>query len=265
MSELSGLAAIRAYKKKMAEQAEERETRRAQGDGPKVQYLKLADGQAVKVRFLQEMDTEGKNYDPNKGIGMGAVEHTGIDDKWTYRGICTIEDGQCWPCEQFRGSKKGEPGSKYVQKRNYYINALVDFGNGEEPQTWILSRGLNSSFVADLMEETDETGTIMGKTFKVTRRGTGTDTSWSLRHLASDTTFDSVNVDEAHVFKIEKDVLRHVPYETDYEKKMFSQERYYTQNAGEWKREFIDGSEGAEKKEESSTEDVAVGHDVMKW
>lgn len=265
MGELSGLAAIRAYKKQMAEEAEAREARAKDGDSPKPKYLKLADGQSVKVRFLQEMDTESSNYDPSKGIGMGAIEHTGLDDKWTYRGLCTIDEGRCWPCEQFRGSKKGEPNSKYVQKRNYYINALVDFGDGSEPETWILNRGLNSSFVAQLMDEVEIEGTIMGQTYRVTRQGEGTGTVWMLRGMPKDTTFESVDLDAAHVFDINKEVLRHIPYEIDYSRKMFGQEKYYTQNAGDWKKTFLDSTDGTSNDSaETSTDDAAVG-DVMKW
>lgn len=263
MAELNGLAAIRAYKQKMKEEAEEREARQS-GDRIKPQYLSLKDGQSVKLRFLQEMDSEGTHYDPNKGIGMGAIEHAGLDDKFRYRGLCTIEDGKCWPCEKRMKAKKGDPEAKYTQRKNYYINALVDLGDGSEPQTWIISRGLNSSFVADLMEEMDETETIMNKTFKVTRRGSGTETTWSLRHMANDTTFDSVDVDAAHVFNIEKEVLKSVPYETDYNAKMFGQEKFYTQNQGDWKKTFLDGDEDSEGSNDSDSKDSEVGDD-MTW
>lgn len=264
MAELNGLAAIRAYKQKMKEEAEEREAR-ASGDQKKPQYLKLDDGQSVKVTFLQEMDPDSKNYDPKNGIGMGAIEHAGLDGNFKYRGLCTIEDGKCWPCERRAKAKKGDPEAKYTQRKNYYINALVDFGDGSEPETWILSRGLNSSFVADLMEEVEETETIMGKTFKVTRRGSGTETTWSLRELRNDTTFESVDVENAHVFNIEKDVLKSVPYETDYVGKMFGQAEFYTQAPGDWKKKFLDGdSDGSETSEVSNSKDSEVGDD-MTW
>lgn len=264
MAELNGLAAIRAYKKKMKEEAEEREARQ-NGEKVKPRYLKLDDGQSVKVMFLQEMDTESKNYDPKRGIGMGAIEHTGLDGNFKYRGLCTIDDKKCWPCEMRAKAKKGDPEAKYTQRKNYYINALVDFGDGSEPETWVLSRGLNSSFVADMIEEVDETETIMGKTFKVTRRGSNTDTTWSLRELRNDTTFESVDVDAAHVFDIEKEVLKSVPYETDYVGKMFSQAEFYTQAPGDWRKKFFDGdSDNDSSKSTETANDSEVGDD-MTW
>lgn len=266
MAELNGLAEIKAYKARMKAEAEEREARQS-GEQRKPKYLKLDDGQSVKVMFLQEMDPESKNYDPKRGIGMGAIEHAGLDGNFKYRGLCTIEDGKCWPCEKRAKAKKGDPEAKYTQRKNYYINALVDFGDGSEPETWVLSRGLNSSFVADLMEEEEETETIMGKTFKVTRRGSGTETTWSLRELRNDTTFESVDVENAHVFDIEKEVLKTVPYETDFIGKMFGQSEFYTQAPGDWKKKFLDGDSDDSKSDDSndsSNKESEVG-DNMTW
>lgn len=264
MAELNGLAEIKAYKARMKAEAEEREARQS-GEQIKPRYLKIEDGQSVKVMFLQEMDANSKNYDPKRGIGMGAIEHAGLDGNFKYRGLCTIEDGRCWPCERRAKAKKGDPEAKYTQRKNYYINALVDFGDGSEPETWILSRGLNSSFVADLMDEVEETETILGKTFKVTRRGSGTETTWSLRELRNDTTFESVDVDAAHVFDIEKEVLKKVPYETDYIGKMFGQAEFYTQAPGDWKKKFLDGDSDNDSSKESETANSSEVGDDMTW
>ncbi|AXH69606.1 single strand DNA binding protein [Streptomyces phage LukeCage] len=249
MSELKGLDAIRAYKKKMAEQAAEREERAKNADRPKPKYLRLGVDESVKVRFLQEMDTEARNYDPNKGVGVGAVEHQGLDGNFKFRANCTIEtdrDNRCWACEKARVAKQGSKEKGYSQRRNYYINVLVDRGDGNEPEVYVLSRGLNSSFVADLMEETDEEGSITEKTYKLTRRGSGTDSTYSLREVKNDTTFDKFDFDSLELFDIESQVLRNIPYETDYEKRVFSQEQFYTQSPGDWKRIFANDDDDAQ-------------------
>lgn len=264
MSELTGLAAIRAYKKKMAEEAAAREARKNEADGPKLQFLTLKDGESVKVRFLQEMDEDSKNFNPKRGIGMGAIEHQGLDSKFKYRALCTIESGKCWPCEQVRQAKKGDPATKYSQRRNYYINALVDFGDGEEPQVYIINRGLNSSFIAQLMDEVDEEETIMGQTYKITRQGEGTGTTWMLRPLPRDTTFDSVELDEVETFDIGKRVLRSVPYEIDYENKQFGQEKYYTQNDGDWVKTFVGDEDKKPSSESNESAKPSVTPD-MDW
>ena len=34
-----------------------------ENDGPKLKWLKLADGQSVKIRFIEELDEESANYE----------------------------------------------------------------------------------------------------------------------------------------------------------------------------------------------------------
>ncbi|AXH67267.1 DNA binding protein [Streptomyces phage Wofford] len=265
MSELKGLDAIRAYKKKMAEQAAEREERAKNAEKPRVKYLRLGVDESVKVRFLQEMDTESRNYDPNRGVGMGAIEHQGIDDNFKYRANCTMDtDSRCWACEKYRAAKKDSKEKQYVQKKMYYINVLVDRGDGNEPEVYILSRSLNSSFVVDLMEEAEEEGSITEKTYKLTRRGAGTDSTYSIREAKNDTTFNSVDFDKLEIFDIEGQVLRKIPYETDYENKIFSQEQFYTQRPGDWKRVFANEDDDSQPATASTqkTEDSATSLEV---
>lgn len=266
MSELKGLDAIRAYKKKMAEQAAEREERAKNADKPKPKYLRLGVDESVKVRFLQEMDTESRNYDPNRGVGVGAIEHQGLDGNFKFRANCTMDtEGRCWACEKSRTAKKDSKDKGYSARKNYYINVLVDRGDGNEPEVYVLSRGLNSSFVADLMEEAEEEGSITEKTYKLTRRGTGTDSTYSIREAKNDTTFDAVDFDKIEVFNIEEQVLRKIPYETDYEKRVFSQEQFYTQSPGDWKRIFANDDDDDTQSSSTSTqktEDAATSIEV---
>ncbi|WXW92572.1 SSB protein [Streptomyces phage Enygma] len=265
MSELKGLDAIRAYKKKMAEQAAEREERAKNADRPKPRYLRLAVDESVKVRFLQEMDTESRNYDPNRGVGVGVIEHQGLDTNFKFRANCTMDtEGRCWACEKARVAKKDSKEKGYSARKNYYINVLVDRGDGNEPEVYVLSRGLNSSFVADLMEETDEEGSITEKTYKLTRRGTGTDSTYSIREVKNDTTFDKFDFDKVEIFDIEDQVLRKIPYETDYENRVFSQEQFYTQSPGDWKRIFANDDDEAKPAEANTqkADDAATSIEV---
>jgi len=36
----------------------------------KYRWLKLADGQAVKIRFLEELDEDSANYSEDRGLAM---------------------------------------------------------------------------------------------------------------------------------------------------------------------------------------------------
>ncbi len=219
MGTLKGLAAIRAYTEKQAQAAKEREDRL---NAPKVEYLNLNDGQSVRVRFLQEMDAESENYDKTRGTGTLAVEHVVFVKslRRMYRATCTIEDeGRCYGCERARAGDK-----EFAQKRNYYINALVDFMDGEAPKTMIVSRGMGSTFFAQLFEEAEE-GTITESNYKITRKGSGTDTKWLLKVLPKDEPLDD---SEATVHDIDDEkngIIRSFPYEATNEKA--SQEQYF--------------------------------------
>jgi hypothetical protein len=228
MGTLKGLAAIRAFGEKQAQAAKEREDRL---NGPKVEYLNLEDGQSVRVRFLQEFDAEAEAYDKTRGTGTLAVEHVVFVKslRRMYRANCTIEDeGRCYGCERARAGDK-----EYGQKRNYYINALVDFMDGEAPRTMIVSRGMGSTFFAQIMDEVepdkdDENQTVGSLTemnYKITRRGSGTDTKWLLKALPKETPLDDKdavvhNIDDERV-----GIIRSYPYEATDEKA--SQEQYF--------------------------------------
>ena len=51
-----------------------------EGTGSKVRWLKLADGQAVKIRFIEELDEDSSNYDAKRGLAIVVKEHTNPKD-----------------------------------------------------------------------------------------------------------------------------------------------------------------------------------------
>jgi hypothetical protein len=203
MGAIKGLAAIRAFNESRAAAAKEREER---SKAPKIKYLSLTDGQNVTIRFLQELDTESENYDPNRGVGTGIVEHVvwKPSERQMLRASCSMDlEGKCYGCEMLRAGDKA-----YAQKSNYYINALVDLMDGSAPEVMILSRGMGSTFFTALIEEAEDEGSITGINYKVGRRGTGTDTTWILKGLKTDPLDDS----EVELYDIDKGVVRNYPY-----------------------------------------------------
>lgn len=232
MGTLKGLAAIRAHNEQQAQIAKEREARL---NSAKVEYLNLNDGQSLKVRFLQEMDAEAKNYDKTRGVGVGVVEHVVFDKsaRRMYRTACLMDDeSRCYGCEKYRAGDKD-----FATKRNYYINVLVDAMDGEAPKTMILSRSLGSTFFEKLLTMHDLLDTITEKNFKITRTGTSKDTKWDLQLLKEDAPLDD---SEAVVHDIDDEaagIIRRYPYEATSEKA--SQEQYF---AGETYKDKNEGS-----------------------
>ena len=44
--------------------------------GQKVRWVKLADGQAAKIRFVEELDSDSANFDETRGLSVVIAEHT---------------------------------------------------------------------------------------------------------------------------------------------------------------------------------------------
>jgi hypothetical protein len=45
-------------------------------NSPKVRWLKLADGQSAKIRFVEELDEDSANYNKDRGLALVVKEHT---------------------------------------------------------------------------------------------------------------------------------------------------------------------------------------------
>jgi hypothetical protein len=173
-------------------------------DGPKTKWFKLADKQAVKVIFLQELDADSENYSLKNDLGFLATEHVNPEN-FRIKAVCSADEGSCYGCEQHRKDYK----AGWKQKTRLYINVLVDDGINE-PYVAVLSQGNGpKSVTPSLIEQAGEIGTITDKWFKLKRQGAGqTDTSYLLTPLGA----HDKNVEDYELFDLEK-VVRQVPYE----------------------------------------------------
>lgn len=176
------------------------------GDGNKARWVKLEDGESVKVRFLQELDPDSPTYNDKLGLGFIAVEHTNPKD-YRRKALCSIQDqGKCWGCEQHRKDYK----AGWKGRSRLYINVLVDNGK-DEPFVAILSQGSSGKTVTPtLIEYAGEMGSITNLMWRLKRSGTKTDTSYTIIPLAKDETqFDTTSLE---LYKLEETAVRDLPY-----------------------------------------------------
>ncbi len=176
------------------------------GSESKARWVKLEDGESVKIRFLQELDPDSPEYNDKMGLGFIAVEHTNPKD-YRRKALCTMEDqGKCWGCEQHRKDYK----AGWKGRSRLYINVLVDDGK-EEPYVAILSQGSSGKTVTPtLIEYAGEMGSITNLMWRIKRSGTKTDTSYTIIPLAKDEEkFDAVNLE---LYKLEETAIRELPY-----------------------------------------------------
>jgi len=175
-------------------------------DGPKGRWLKLNDGQSVKIRFLQELDPDSDNYNPKMGSGFIAVEHTNPKD-YRRKALCSIDDqGRCYGCEMHRRDMK----AGWKGRSRLYINILVDDGT-EEPYVAIFSQGAGpKSATPEVIQYAGETGSISNVVWRLKRTGEKTDTNYSIIPLPASNT-DAIDPN-LELFDLEKVAVRDVPY-----------------------------------------------------
>jgi hypothetical protein len=173
--------------------------------GPKVRWVKLADGQSVKIRFVEELDQASANYSPDRGLAIVVKEHTNPKD-YKRKALDTMEtEGRDWAEEMHRK----DPKAGWRARLRFYCNVIVDDGI-EEPYVAVWSQGISKQSAFDTIREYAlETGSISNLTWKLKRNGQGIETNYTLIPTSPDSEpFDWSNIQP---FNLDK-VVRHVPY-----------------------------------------------------
>lgn len=178
----------------------------SEGESSKGTWVKLEDGESVKIRFLQELDPDSPHYNEKNGLGFIANEHTNPEN-YRRKALCSMDDqGKCWGCEQHRKDyKKG-----WKARARLYINVLVDNGK-DEPFVAILSQGASGKAITPtVIEYAGEMGSITNLMWRIKRSGKSTDTSYTIIPLKADEIpFDSSSLE---LFDLEKVAIRDLPY-----------------------------------------------------
>ena len=176
-----------------------------EGNGTKVRWLKLADGQAVKIRFIEELDEDSANYNEARGLALVVSEHTNPKD-YKRKAVDTMDtEGRDWAEEMHRKDMK----AGWRARLRFYCNVLVDDGI-EAPYVAIWSMGVSKQSAFNTIREYAlETGSISNLTWKVKRNGQGTETSYTLIPGGPDKEpFDWASIEP---FPLEK-ALNKIPY-----------------------------------------------------
>lgn len=146
------------------------------GNASKVRWLKLADGQSVKIRFIEELDEDSANYNESRGLALVVKEHTNPKD-YKRRALDTMDsEGRDWAEEMHRK----DPKAGWRARLRFYCNVLVDDGM-EAPYVAIWAMGVSKQSAFNTIREYAlETGSISNLTWKLKRNGQGTETSYTL-------------------------------------------------------------------------------------
>ena len=182
----------------------------AQQSFQKTNWLKLSDGQSIKVRFPNELDEESPNFDATRGLSVVVAEHTNPKD-YKIKAVCTMDDdGRCFACEMHQrenasGNKDYKGG--WRPKLRFYTNVVVE---GDTPEVAVWSQGVSTKSAFNMLrEQAMETGSISNVSWKMKRNGVGTEMSYLLMPSAPDA--EPHNWEGLELFNLEK-VVRTVAY-----------------------------------------------------
>lgn len=173
--------------------------------GAKVRWVKLADGQSAKIRFVEELDEDSANYSAERGLSVVIAEHSNPKD-YKRKAACTIDsEGRCFGCEMARK----EPKSGWRSKLRFYCNVIVNDGT-EDPYVAVWSQGISKQSAFNTIREYAlDTGSISNLEWKIKRNGQGTETNYTLLPVKPDT--EPFAWGQLETFDLEK-VVRDVTY-----------------------------------------------------
>lgn len=178
---------------------------KSESTGIKVRWVKLADGQSAKIRFVNELDSDSANYSDDRGLAVVVSEHTNPKD-YKRKAACTQEtEGRCFGCEMARKEPKGG----WRARLRFYTNVLVEDGL-EDPYVAVWSQGISKQSAFNTIREYAlETGSISNIVWKLKRNGQGTETNYTLIPSAPDA--EPFDWSGKEPFNLDK-VVREVPY-----------------------------------------------------
>ena len=175
-------------------------------EGSKATWVKIEDGESIKVRFLQELDPDSPTYNEKNGLGFIAIEHTNPSD-YRRKALCSMDDqGKCYGCEQHRKDYK----AGWKGKPRLYINVLVDNGK-DDPFVAVLSQGISGKTITPTLNEyAKEMGSITNLMWRIKRTGLKTDTSYTIIPLQKDDSESDSSTLELH--DLLATAVRDLPY-----------------------------------------------------
>jgi hypothetical protein len=199
-------------------------------------FLSQKDGERIKIRPLQELDEDSKNYDSTLGVAEFTVEFQHPQDN-RRAVVDTSADGEPnvgrellakygWHGTENGGrgprivnGKEVQPGpDTYRPKKFMYVNVLVDRGDGSEPEVKVAKWNMAEKAVQAnvLIEAYTNNGTVVDRWFSLARTGTELNTTYKMSPLDKDAKdkFDPTKyADQLH------DLRKAAPY-VPYEKQM---------------------------------------------
>jgi hypothetical protein len=176
------------------------------GSREKATWLKVEPGKTEEIRFLQEIDADSPNYSEKNGLVLAASEHSDPEN-YRLKAVCSLEDeGKCYGCER----NAQDPKAGWRARTRLYANVLVGTPGSKDAHVAILSQGFSGrSITPNLLQAAEAYQGVSKTVFKISRMGSGTDTTYSLFPFGQDEAF---NAEDFELYDLSKVAVRQVPY-----------------------------------------------------
>jgi hypothetical protein len=150
-------------------------------DRPKVNWFKLERNETKFIKFLQEFDTDMRNYDSARGTALFLVEHVS-PESFSRKALCSFDDeGNCFACEMDKqqpsiGEGEDKKWHPWGQKTNFYVYVI-----DKEGEISVMSRPTIGKFFDSIVEEIGENNnSLTDLGFKISK-GPKNNSPWELK------------------------------------------------------------------------------------
>jgi hypothetical protein len=145
-------------------------------------FFTIKPDESFQIRFRQELTEDSANFIDDVGVAHVVRVHSNPAD-FTKNAVCTGDDEKygykCWACEQIDKDRG------WKAKQHLLVNVAVF--NAEE-NIWeprVLDQKFTGAHVAEsVVEYALEYGTLLDRTYKISRKGTKQQTQYTLIPLA---------------------------------------------------------------------------------
>ncbi len=132
-------------------------------------FLRLKDGDSLKIRFIEELAEDGKNFNSERGTAKVVGVH---QNPLNYRRqlSCSADQGQCWACEQAQSGEKG-----WWAKKHLLANVIAEVEKGKWEVRIFDAKFTDANVGNELIEFAETYETITDRTYKYSRKGANKD------------------------------------------------------------------------------------------
>jgi hypothetical protein len=145
-------------------------------------FFTIKPDESFQIRFRQELTEDSGNFTDAAGVAHVVRVHSNPAD-FTKNAICTGDDEKygykCWACEQIDKDRG------WKAKQHLLLNVAVFNSNDEVWEPRVLDQKFTGAHVAEsVVEYALEYGTLLDRTYKISRKGTKQQTQYTLIPLA---------------------------------------------------------------------------------